>query len=110
MQLNSQYQELGAIRESIGRDEVLHVVGEVDISSAPAFEAALNSAATFGKPVVVDLTECTYLDSSGLSALVRAMKRYHVPFRAVVTENSNIARVLDIVDFSQFIPIDFAGA
>lgn len=109
MSQNKTYQELGTIRESVNKDEVLHVVGEVDMSSAPAFEAALKSAATFGKPVVIDLRECTYLDSSGLSVLVRTMKRYHVPFRAIVLEGSSVERVFNIVDFSQFLQIDVIG-
>ena len=107
MQQSSRYQELGTIREGIDQDEVLHVVGEVDMSTAPAFEAALKSAATFGKPVIVDFTECTYLDSSGLSVLVRTIKRYAVPFSALVSKGSNVARVMDIVDFSQFMPIEY---
>ncbi|WP_089157652.1 STAS domain-containing protein [Micromonospora sp. NBS 11-29] len=49
---------------------VLTVVGEVDLSNAASFAAALEDAVRpDGEPLVVDLTEVEYLDSAGLAAL-----------------------------------------
>ena len=50
--------------------QVLTAVGEIDMSNADSFRAALNRAsAADGRPVVVDLTGVEYLDSAGLTVL-----------------------------------------
>lgn len=56
-----------------GADEVLvHVEGEVDLATAPALEAALERALEgSAKRLLVDLRGVQFLDSSGLSLLVR---------------------------------------
>ena len=51
----------------------LEVVGELDLASAPAFgehvEAALDGAAG---AIVVDVSRASFVDSTGLAALLRA--------------------------------------
>lgn len=54
---------------------VIAVTGEVDLFSSRALVDALDTACEHGGPVVVDLTACTFLDSSGLHALLRAHRR-----------------------------------
>jgi anti-sigma B factor antagonist len=56
---------------STGSKAVVTVQGEVDIGTADRLEAAYRHAATVGV-VVVDLSDVTFMDSSGLNALVRA--------------------------------------
>jgi anti-anti-sigma factor len=51
---------------------VVAVNGEVTFSNVSAFERALDSEATH---VLVDLTHVTFMDSSGLSALITASAR-----------------------------------
>jgi anti-sigma B factor antagonist len=46
------------------------VAGEVDIDSAPRMRRALAAAVREASQVVVDLGAVTFLDSSGLSALI----------------------------------------
>ncbi|MEV0001894.1 STAS domain-containing protein [Micromonospora sp. NPDC050980] len=49
---------------------VLTVVGEIDMSNAATFGAALDEAVRpDGEPLVVDLTKVEYLDSAGLAVL-----------------------------------------
>ncbi|WFE40796.1 STAS domain-containing protein [Micromonospora sp. WMMD998] len=49
---------------------VLTAVGEIDLSNAATFAAALDDALRpDGEPLVVDLTEVEYLDSAGLAVL-----------------------------------------
>lgn len=49
---------------------VLTAVGEIDMSNAATFAAALGDAVeAHGAPLVVDLTAVEYLDSAGLAAL-----------------------------------------
>jgi anti-anti-sigma factor len=54
-----------------GRSAVVTVLGEIDSVTADRFEAACRHAATVGV-VVVDVSDVTFMDSSGLNALVRA--------------------------------------
>ena len=49
--------------------------GELDIYSAAGFRADLDAIDTTGATLVVDLTDVTLLDSSGLGALVGLLKR-----------------------------------
>ncbi|PRY39579.1 STAS domain-containing protein [Umezawaea tangerina] len=54
---------------------VLKVVGEIDMSNTDAFDAALDGIE--GR-LVVDLSECEYLDSAGLSVLFAHASRIEV--------------------------------
>lgn len=46
--------------------------GELDLATAPEFEAALLDALRGPKPVVVDLRELEFMDSSGVRVLITA--------------------------------------
>ena len=61
-----------------GRRPVLRVAGDVDLSTAPEFSAALNRLVSAGRPpapVVVDLRESTHVGSVGVTMLVVAHRR-----------------------------------
>jgi len=77
---------------------VVHVSGELDLATVPRLEEAL-SAAPNGTRVVIDLSTCTFLDSSGvrvLASAARAAEAVGGRTELVVTEDSGIARVLEI--------------
>lgn len=52
----------------------LVVRGEIDIQSAPELDEALSN--TDGDTVLLDLSEVTFIDSSGLRVLVMARNRF----------------------------------
>jgi anti-sigma B factor antagonist len=85
----------------------VHVValhGELDIVSADGLALALVEVA--GSVVVVDLSGLTFIDSSGISALVRARNRIVGDGRGqlVLTEPREIVRkALEIVGLSSWI-------
>jgi anti-sigma B factor antagonist len=54
---------------------VVRPVGEVDVATTPALRAELTSIPEDTAKVVVDLSEVTFLDSTGLGVLIAAMKR-----------------------------------
>jgi anti-anti-sigma factor len=67
---------LNLISDSHGAAHVLRVRGEIDLATAPGLEEALAPAGA--QPsclVVVDLTQCSFIDSSGLRSLLRAQER-----------------------------------
>ena len=73
---------------------IISVCGEMDMTTAPQLEEAL--AACNGQPVVVDLTELTFIDSTGLHVLLQDRKKGK-PAAVVVVPESHVARVFDIV-------------
>lgn len=59
-----------------GRATVLTVMGELDLASAPALEDELEKAMNGDTDcVVVDLRRLEFIDSTGLSVLVKAHQR-----------------------------------
>lgn len=61
------------------RDEanarVVSLSGEVDLSWSPQIRRALLEALAQGKDVYVDLTEVSYIDSSGIASFVEGYQR-----------------------------------
>jgi anti-sigma B factor antagonist len=56
-----------------GPVRVLHCGGEIDMATAPLLRDAL--AAVHDADVLVDLRDTTFVDSTGLSALLNALRR-----------------------------------
>ncbi len=60
-------------------DESTHLIavrGEVHVSTAPEFSERLNDAIATGKTgVVIDMTNVAFIDSTGLSVLLNALRR-----------------------------------
>ena len=59
---------------SEGPDSVLTLFGELDLASSPALEEELDRVAGSAR-VVIDLRELEFIDSTGLSVLVKAHQR-----------------------------------
>ncbi|MGH3153494.1 MAG: STAS domain-containing protein [Streptosporangiaceae bacterium] len=72
---------------------VVSAVGEIDMSNAEEFRAALGTAAGGGQ-LVVDLTGVEYLDSAGIHAL------YAVASRIRLIASPLLSPVLDISGLS----------
>jgi anti-sigma B factor antagonist len=53
---------------------VVRIAGELDLATAPTIWAALEEALAGGDELVLDLSDVTFIDSSGLSVLVRAFQ------------------------------------
>ena len=75
---------------------VVAVAGELDLYTAPQFEQAL---ALNGSPpgrVVVDLSECTFIDSTGLGILVKANRHIGSNALSVVANRREVLRALEL--------------
>jgi anti-sigma B factor antagonist len=66
---------LGIRAEQRGTDRVFHVSGELDRASAKALDDELRGAIAGPSPVVLDLREVTFIDSTGLQVLVLTAKQ-----------------------------------
>jgi len=84
----------------------IRVVGEVDLMSARHFEARLRAARDIGgAPLLLDLGEATYMDSTGLRIVLRwhdACLREGVDAR-IVGVSSAVGRLLEVTDVSQLL-------
>ena len=78
---------------------VVRVSGEVDIQSSPVLDEQLKAVLDGGHPsLLVDFSEVTFLDSTGLSVLVAGLKRCQGAGGALRLERPrpNVRRVLEI--------------
>jgi anti-anti-sigma factor len=75
----------------------LIVAGEIDAASAAAFRAAIRAAAAVieNPPLHVDTSEVSFMDSSGLSALVGAYRKFRGGIR-VVAPSRPVKRALEL--------------
>jgi anti-sigma B factor antagonist len=73
------------------------VVGELDLHTSARLRAVLDEVRERGitDHLVVDLSECTFLDSTGLGLLVKAQRQAESPLNVVVT-HSEVRKVLGV--------------
>jgi anti-sigma B factor antagonist len=86
-------------RADVGVHAVVRVTGEVDAMTAPRLAAAVTAAFDGDRPVVVDLTGVTFLDSAGLAALVQVTERGErrgEPLRIVVDHTRPVLRPIQL--------------
>ena len=77
----------------------LRVCGEIDIQTSPILDEQLQKVQDQGlSSIVVDLDEVTFLDSTGLSVLIAALKRSQSAGGELrlVSPRPNVRRVLEI--------------
>jgi anti-anti-sigma factor len=85
---------------------IVRVLGELDMAASPHVEAAIAAAMPTSK-VVVDLTGCTFLDSSGIRVLVAAQRDVTAQGGGVelVADDPNLLGVLDITNLKTVMTI-----
>jgi anti-anti-sigma factor len=96
------------IREhAVGRRAVLTVAGEVDINTAADLRTAIEEARSRAFEVWVDLTDTSFMDSSGLHALAEARARLAAAnVRLVlICPAGPVLRVLTLSNFDQLFEI-----
>ena len=83
---------------------VVSVMGEVDPATAPALEQTLRAVAE-DRPgeVIIDLSGCSFFDSTGLHALASTSARLRdsdTPL-SIVLSNPSVLRVFEITGFDE---------
>jgi anti-sigma B factor antagonist len=79
---------------------VLFVGGELDMATCPEFERALAKCVESGGPVVVDLSAVSFIDSTGIRALVKGAKSLRAGCVTVHGVSGQVAKVLGMVGIS----------
>jgi anti-sigma B factor antagonist len=80
---------------------VYDVAGEIDLATAPELAAALTTKPHGVQHVIVNLTEVSFIDSSGLKTLVEYqgdLTRRHITLQVVSPPTSHVHRVLELTN------------
>jgi anti-sigma B factor antagonist len=76
--------------------QVVSVAGELDLYTAPEFEEALALNGSEPSRVVVDLSECTFIDSTGLGILVKADRHVGRDALLIVATGREVLRAFEV--------------
>jgi anti-sigma B factor antagonist len=101
-------QQFETTAEIISGVRVVTVRGELDIATSPQVRELLSGAATDrARPLVIDLVECEFIDSTGLAALLHGAKpaqngQSHV---AIVSPGGDVRRMLELTAIDKTIPV-----
>lgn len=93
-----------------GPETVLTLSGEVDPGTAPLLQEHLERLA--GEPditrVAVDLSQITFLDSSGIRAIIAGSEALRTGSTEVVLRapNANVRRVLEVTGLTQLLTVE----
>ena len=85
------------------------VRGEVDIATSPVLRRQLERLVDDDEPIVVDVTDMTFIDSSGLGVLVEVLQRRRDASRTPVTlrgMQEPVRRVLEITGLTDLFEHD----
>jgi len=89
---------------------VVAVRGELDLSTAPELEGPLQAAVSSGDRLLLDLSECEFIDSTGIAMIVRAWQQLNADDGeqaklAICSGNEQVRRVLEITGLELSIPV-----
>jgi anti-anti-sigma factor len=95
-----------SVEEPLPGRVVVRVAGDIDVATAPEVERALADAGA-GKRVVLDLTECQFIDSSGLRTLLGARSAAESAggSLALVVADRGLLRVFEVVGLAAVLEI-----
>jgi anti-anti-sigma factor len=89
---------------------VAHLVGEIDLSNVDEVRALLVERVSQDiGALVLDLTDTTYLDSTGVQLLFELTQRLHArrrQLRIVVTDQALVRRVILLTKLDDQVPLD----
>lgn len=86
---------------------VVHVAGEVDVETGTALAGSVRDLVAAGhRAVVIDLGEVTFIDSSGISALLACATALGGPGRlALARPRAQVVRVLGLTGLDGHLPV-----
>ncbi|HMD01435.1 MAG TPA: STAS domain-containing protein [Candidatus Baltobacteraceae bacterium] len=91
---------------------VATVRAEIDIANSAQLEAELQAGAAENGGLIVVLSNCSYMDSSGLRVLIRLANARGAAFGIVAPQAGPVRRVLDVTGLAKHMAISdsLAGA
>jgi anti-anti-sigma factor len=89
---------------------VVRLEGEIDLETAPCVLSCTDQALAVpgNGGIVIDLTDCTFMDSSGLKALVAATRAADQQGRPMRISGAHgiVLRVMQLTDLDATLPLD----
>jgi anti-sigma B factor antagonist len=102
-----------ALPEPVGGTTVLRATGELDIAVVPALLPDVPALVETAESVVLDLSDVTFFDSSGVRFLDRVASecgRRETPFRVAAPPGTPPRRVLELVGLADTLADDDLAA
>ena len=101
--MNSDPELFSLTRTTLGANEVVTLSGELDMAHAPEVAETLDALADTSRPVIVDLSELKFIDSSGIHAILRPRPQEGVV--VLVCPPGNIQRVLSVTKIDRVLSV-----
>jgi anti-anti-sigma factor len=90
---------------SIEQGASIRLAGELDMSTAPQVREVLDAAVEHGGTILVDLSELTFMDSTGINVFLRAAVSLRGRGCLVLHgEQDRVRRLLDLIRVDGSIP------
>jgi anti-sigma B factor antagonist len=94
------------VYEIINEDQVVfRASGEIDLSNAEMFSMALAEALSHGQETIVDFSAVTFLDSTGLGALVKVYRLAEAEKKKlyVIGAQRRVARIMELTGLGRLL-------
>jgi anti-sigma B factor antagonist len=91
----------------IGTNRTIIVHGDIDMAGGPSLDAAIIGLETDG-PIVIDLSDVSFIDSSGLRSLLSASRRAEQRHSSVTLRNvgAEVTRLFEITGTTELFTIE----
>jgi len=111
LQARSEETGFGARVAERDGEVVVEVRGEIDLATGEALWRAIEVASSRSRRLVIDLTETTFIDSSGLAILIRAHRLLGQIPGAIVLRGPNptARKLLDISGLDRLVTVEAQG-
>lgn len=94
----------GIDRDTTDGVEVLSVRGELDLATAPQLREVLEDGIADDAPVLINLSDCEFIDSTGIAVIVRAWQQrqgadglpQEASSLALCAPDKQVSRLLDV--------------
>jgi anti-anti-sigma factor len=83
------------------RASIVQVFREATFADTEALESMIVSVIRIGRPVIIDLRECTYMDCATIGVIVRAAKNLGAQLRIVIPPHSQGFRMLELTGLTR---------
>jgi anti-sigma B factor antagonist len=94
------------IEDSPDGTAIVVVSGELDLGTVPTMERPLLEQLQQRPAVLVDLSALSFIDSSGIGALIRAKRNANgTPIGFLVGEGSQVERVFGVAGVGEALPL-----
>ena len=101
--MNIEAETFSISRSTQGASEIVALSGELDMVHAPTVAETLDALSDGERPLIVDLSELTFIDSSGIHAILRPRPQQGAVL--LVCPPGNIQRVLSVTKIDRVLSV-----